>query len=94
VKFTRTGGSVELGLRQHDSTALLTVADDGTGIPPSDLERIFERFYQANPARSNSGAGLGLSIGRWIVDQHHGSLTARNNDGPGTTFTVTLPLAA
>ncbi|TMD82873.1 MAG: HAMP domain-containing histidine kinase [Chloroflexi bacterium] len=94
VKFTRAGGSVELGLRQHDSTALLTVADDGTGIPPGDLERIFERFYQANPARSNNGAGLGLSIARWIVEQHHGSLTARNNDGPGTTFTVTLPLAA
>ena len=94
VKFTGAGGSVELGLRKHHSTALLTVADDGTGIPPGDLERIFERFYQANPARSNNGAGLGLSIARWIVEQHHGSLTARNNDGPGATFTVTLPLAA
>jgi two-component system, OmpR family, sensor kinase len=94
VKFTSPGGSVELGLRQYDSTVLLTVADDGAGISPGDLERIFERFYQADPARSNKGAGLGLSIARWIVDQHHGSVTARNNNGPGATFTVTLPLAA
>jgi signal transduction histidine kinase len=93
VKFTKPGGSIELGLQQHDSTALLTVADDGSGIPPEDLTRIFERFYQADPARSNSGAGLGLSIARWIVEQHHGSIAARNNNGPGATFTVSLPLA-
>jgi len=94
VKFTVPGGSVELGLRQQDSTALLTVADDGTGIPPGDLDRIFERFYQASESRTNKGAGLGLSIARWIVEEHHGTVTARNNDGPGATFTVTLPLAA
>jgi len=94
VKFTKPGGSIEVGLQQHDSTGLLTVADDGTGIPPGDLQRIFERFYQADAARSNKGAGLGLSIARWIVDQHHGAIAARNNNGPGVTFTVTLPLAA
>jgi signal transduction histidine kinase len=92
VKFTKPGGSVEVGLRQHDSTVLLTVADDGIGISADDLERIFERFYQADPARSNTGAGLGLSIARWIVDQHHATIGVRNNSGPGTTFTVTLPL--
>jgi signal transduction histidine kinase len=94
VKFTKAAGLIELGLQQHNSTALLTVADDGIGIPPADLQRIFERFYQADGARSNKGAGLGLSIARWIVDQHHGTITARNNDGPGATFTVTLPLVA
>jgi two-component system OmpR family sensor kinase len=94
VKFTKPGGCVELGLRQQDSTALLTVADDGSGIPPADLDRIFERFYQASEARTNKGAGLGLSIARWIVEEHHGTVTARNNDGPGCTFTVSLPLAA
>jgi signal transduction histidine kinase len=93
VKFTKIGGYVELGLRQLDSKALITLADDGTGIAPDDLERIFERFYQANPARSNTGAGLGLSIARWIVDEHHGAIGVRNNTGPGCTFTVTLPLA-
>jgi two-component system OmpR family sensor kinase len=94
VKFTKPGGSIEVGLQQHDSTGLLTVADDGTGIPPDDLQRIFERFYQADAARSNKGAGLGLSIARWIAVQHHGVIAARNNNGPGVTFTVTLPLAA
>jgi two-component system, OmpR family, sensor kinase len=94
VKFTRPGGYVELGLRQQDSAAVLTVADDGTGVPPGDLDRIFERFYQASDARTNKGAGLGLSIARWIVEEHHGTVTARNNDGPGATFTVSLPLAA
>jgi len=94
VKFTKPGGFVELGLRQLDPKALITVADDGAGIPPDDLERIFERFYQTNPARSNKGAGLGLSIARWIVDEHHGTISVRNNSGPGCTFTVSLPLAS
>jgi signal transduction histidine kinase len=94
VKFTKPSGSIELGLQQHDSNGLLTVADDGAGIPPGDLERIFERFYQVDVARSNNGAGLGLSIARWIVDQHHGTITARNNSGPGATFTITFPLAS
>ena len=93
VKFTRPGGSIEVGLQQQDSTGLITVADDGSGIPPSDLEQIFERFYQVDPARSNKGAGLGLSIARWIVRQHHGTIAARNNNGPGATMTVSLPLA-
>jgi signal transduction histidine kinase len=93
VKFTKPGGSIEVGLQQHESMGLVTVADDGSGIPSGDLQRIFERFYQADPARSNKGAGLGLSIARWIVDQHHGTIAARNNNGPGTTFTVSLPLS-
>jgi two-component system OmpR family sensor kinase len=91
VKFTKPGGSVEVGLREHDSTVLLTVADDGVGISGDDLERIFERFYQADPARSNKGAGLGLSIARWIVEEHHGTISVRNNSGAGCTFTVSLP---
>jgi signal transduction histidine kinase len=90
VKFTKPAGSVEVGLRQHDSMVLLTVADDGIGISAGDMERIFERFYQADPARSNKGAGLGLSIARWIVEEHHGTISVRNNGGPGCTFTVSL----
>jgi signal transduction histidine kinase len=93
VKFTKPDGEIELGLRQLDSTALLTVADEGTGIPLDDLGRVFERFYQADPARSNKGAGLGLSIARWIVEEHHGAINVRNNTGPGCTFTVSLPLS-
>jgi signal transduction histidine kinase len=93
VKFTKPGGCIELGLRPLESNVVTTVADDGTGIPADDLERIFERFYQADQARSNKGAGLGLSIARWIVEEHHGTIGVRNNTGPGCTFTVSLPLA-
>jgi signal transduction histidine kinase len=91
VKFTSAGGQIEIGLAPQDEMARLTVADDGIGIPPADLERIFDRFYRVDPSRSGTGAGIGLSIARWIVSQHRGTLTARNNDGPGSTFTVQLP---
>jgi signal transduction histidine kinase len=92
VKFTRAGGRIEIGLAQQDEMARLTVADDGIGIPPADLERIFDRFYRVDPSRSGTGAGIGLSIARWIVTQHQGTVTARNNEGAGSTFTVQLPL--
>jgi signal transduction histidine kinase len=92
VKFTKDGGQIEIGLVPQNGTAQLTVADDGIGIPPADLERIFDRFYRVDPSRSGAGAGIGLSIARWIATQHHGTVTARKNDGPGATFSVQLPL--
>jgi signal transduction histidine kinase len=70
------------------------VADDGAGIPEADLERIFDRFYRADPARSGDGTGLGLAIARWIVSEHGGCLSARNNDLGGATFVIELPIAA
>ena len=92
TKFTSEGGCIEIGLQRQDTDAVLTVADDGAGIPDADLDRIFERFYQADASRSSGGAGLGLAIARWIVEQHHGTIRAQNNDGPGATFTVRLRL--
>ncbi len=91
VKFTKDGGCIAVSLRNSDRRAELVVVDDGGGIPDGDLERIFERFYRADPSRSGKGAGLGLSIARWIVEQHSGMITARNNSGPGATFIVTFP---
>src|SRR5207244_10345326 len=91
AKFTRAGGSVEVGLRQHDSTVLLTVADDGIGVAADEQERIFQRFYQADPARSTNGTGLGLSIARWIGEEQHGTISGRHNSGPGSTFAHSLP---
>jgi len=70
------------------------VSDDGDGIPISDLERIFKRFYQADPSRYRSGAGLGLSIARWIATEHGGAISAANRPGGGARFEVLLPAAS
>jgi two-component system OmpR family sensor kinase len=93
VKFSRTGGSIEVHVGVNDGRAELTVGDDGVGIPLGDLERIFDRFYRADMARSGSGTGLGLSIARWIVQQHGGTITASNRASGGAQFTVHLPLS-
>lgn len=71
-----------------DATVVVTVADTGPGIPDSALERVFERFYQANPARSGAGAGLGLAIARWIVEEHGGRVWASNLSPHGAVFRV------
>ena len=70
------------------------VADDGPGIPQEDLERVFERFYQSDAARSGEGTGLGLAIARWIAKEHGGQVTAANNPRGGAAFTVELPVEA
>ena len=67
--------------------------DDGPGIPPEDLERIFERFYQSDAARSGEGTGLGLAIARWIAQEHGGRVTAANNPQGGAAVTVELPVS-
>jgi signal transduction histidine kinase len=93
VKHTSDGGHVRLRLAADNGHAELSVADDGTGIPPGDLDRIFERFYQADAARSNEGTGLGLAIAQWIAKEHDGKVVASNNPEQGATFTVEIPLA-
>jgi signal transduction histidine kinase len=93
IKFTPDGGKISLGLRQESNMARLTVSDTGVGIAPDDLARIFDRFYQADPARSRpseSGAGLGLAIAKWIAEAHGGSIEVQSEVGKGTTFIVRL----
>ena len=91
VKFTTPNGSIAITLGLDGGRAVLSVADDGSGIPPADLDRVFDRFYQADASRSSKGAGLGLAIARWIVEQHGGTIGVRNNHGPGCTVTAVLP---
>jgi len=83
---------VSVTLAQEGVWARLTVADDGPGIPPEEREHVFERFYRSDRARAGGGAGLGLSIARWIVVQHKGRILAGEAAGGGAAMYVDLPL--
>lgn len=94
VKYTPSGGKVELGLGTSLGHAEITVSDTGIGIEPGDLERIFEPFLRLDGARARDtgGAGLGLAIARSIVIAHGGTLAAESRPGAGSRFTIRLPL--
>ncbi|MGF1666834.1 MAG: sensor histidine kinase [Acidimicrobiia bacterium] len=83
---------VVLSLSQSDGASILTVSDRGPGIPPGDLERVFERFHRADPARTGPGTGLGLAIARQIVTAHGGTIVVNNRPDGGAEFTVRIPV--
>jgi signal transduction histidine kinase len=83
---------VSVTLAHEGAWARLTVADDGPGIPHDQREHVFERFYRSDRARTGSGAGLGLSIARWIVTQHNGRILAGESPSGGAAMYVDLPL--
>lgn len=91
LKFTPEQGSIEVRARVSAEEAVISVKDTGPGIPPEDLPRVFERFFQVDRARRN-GTGLGLAIVRHIVLAHGGRAWAENNPEGGATFFVALPL--
>jgi signal transduction histidine kinase len=91
VKFTPEGGRVTIGTDGNGRRSSVIITDTGAGIPPNALPHVFERFFRADPARSRGGAGLGLSIARWIVDTHKGRIDVTSTEGQGTTVRVTLP---
>lgn len=92
-KYTASPGSVSLTLERQDQTAALTVQDSGIGIPQEEQEKIFERFYRVDKARSRAqgGNGLGLAIAQWIVAQHQGFIQVESRPGEGARFRVELP---
>jgi two-component system phosphate regulon sensor histidine kinase PhoR len=92
VKFTGPGGSVTLSAENAGKFVCFSVRDSGAGIPEDDLERIFERFYKADRARSSGGTGLGLSIARHIIEAHGGTIWAESLEGRGSTFFFTIPI--
>jgi two-component system phosphate regulon sensor histidine kinase PhoR len=96
LRFTPEGGSVTVTLDVDDGYAIVRVADTGMGIPYKDLPYVFERFYVADRSRTRgvSGAGLGLSIVKQIVEAHHGTVSVDSTLGTGTTFTVRIPMVA
>ena len=94
VKFTPPGGEVVLSSQAEGEVVRFAVRDTGVGIPVDELERIFERFYKADRARSGGGTGLGLSIARHIVEAHGGRIWAESEEGRGSTFYFTIPVAS
>jgi signal transduction histidine kinase len=106
IKYTPSGGGVEITLVRSDRTVAFTVRDTGIGISAADLPHIFDRFFRADRARTRvvasrdvelaaeqSGSGLGLAISQWIAEAHGGTIAVRSRLGRGSTFTVTLPIA-
>jgi heavy metal sensor kinase len=91
-KFTPAGGTVTVQLSEDEAHALLEVSDTGVGMTPDVVPHVFERFYRGDPARSAGGfgVGLGLSLVKWIVDRHNGTVTAAGTAGVGARFTIKL----
>ena len=89
-------GEVHVVIEVNASTALLSIKDDGIGIDEANQERIFERFYRVDKARSQSlgGTGLGLAIVKHIVQNHKGSLQLKSKLNQGSTFVIKIPLAS
>ena len=96
IKYSHPNGKVEISLVTDGPNARLSVADQGIGIASDDQARIFHRFYRTDDARAHTkkGTGLGLAICTWIADSHKGRIDVTSEPGVGSTFTVTLPLAA
>lgn len=96
IRFTHDGGKITLSVYPDKQDAILEVHDTGIGINEADRKRIFDRFFQADSARvhkdDSDGAGLGLSIVRWIVDLHKGDIEVNSKIGEGTTFKIRLPI--
>ena len=94
VKYNHPGGWARLEVRPEGDSAVLTVSDNGIGIPQEHQQRIFERFYRVDKSRSKQtgGTGLGLSIVKHIVERHGGVITLQSEPEKGTTITVRLPL--
>ena len=93
IKYSPDGGTITVSVKTTDVQLILSISDEGLGIPKQDLPKIFDRFYRVDKARSRAqgGTGLGLAIAKEIVKQHHGFIWAKSEYGKGSTFTIVLP---
>ena len=93
IKYSPDGGRITVTMKTTDDQMILSISDQGLGIPKQDLPRIFDRFYRVDRARSRAqgGTGLGLSIAKEIIKQHKGFIWAKSEYGKGSTFTIVLP---
>lgn len=93
IKFTPAGGTIHVKAYKERDQVVFKVSDTGVGIAKKDLTRIFERFYKADRARSGGGTGLGLSIAKHMVEAHGGNIWAESEEGNGSSFFFTIPIA-
>ena len=93
IKYSPDGGKITVTMKTTDDQMILSISDQGLGIPKQDLPRIFDRFYRVDRARSRAqgGTGLGLAIAKEIIKQHKGFIWANSEYGKGSTFTIVLP---
>ena len=93
IKYSPDGGKITVSMKTTDSQLIVSISDQGLGIPKKDLPLIFDRFYRVDKARSRAqgGTGLGLSIAKEIIKQHKGFIWAKSEYGKGSTFTIVLP---
>ena len=93
IKYSPDGGKITVSMKTTDDQMILSISDQGLGIPKEDLPKIFDRFYRVDKARSREqgGTGLGLAIAKEIVKQHNGFIWAKSEYGKGSTFTIVLP---
>ena len=93
IKYSPDGGKITVSMKTTDDQMILSISDQGLGIPKEDLPKIFDRFYRVDKARSRAqgGTGLGLSIAKEIIKQHNGFIWAKSEYGKGSTFTIVLP---
>jgi len=92
VKYTPADGRVDVKARRAPAAAVLQVRDTGTGIPPDELPRIFDRLFRGDTSRAERGLGLGLSLVKAVVEAHDGTVEVSSEPGQGSVFTVSLPL--
>lgn len=93
LKYTPEGGTVRVGISGANNVVMISVSDDGPGIPPEDIPHIFERFYRVDKSRNrgDGGSGLGLSLVKSLLEAHGGTVSVTSTVGKGSVFTVTLP---
>lgn len=93
IKYSPDGGKITVSMKTTGTQMILSISDEGLGIPKKDLPKIFDRFYRVDKARSRAqgGSGLGLAIAKEIIKQHHGFIWAKSEYGKGSTFTIVLP---
>jgi signal transduction histidine kinase len=92
-RYTQPGGWIRLSVNENADVVCVSVSDSGIGIADHEQARIFERFYRAQQSQESrqAGSGLGLSLAKWIVEQHQGSITVTSKVGAGSSFRISLP---